>query len=197
MTAAVRFVAVGVAASAALAAGVALWEAGRFGTSAAATAIRVERDVRATIDERVRELDRLATLVAAEHGLVSRSAQEPSHLARLFEQLGGLAATGDDHRTSATVYVAAPSGAGYRVLAWSDGPAESSLPPSRLAGPAALFVAPGSAGLRLIRVEPIVSAGVRVGVAAAETVLAPVEQGGRLLARRLATPLGRVTLLSQ
>ena len=58
------------------------------------------------------------------------------------------------------------------MLAWSGGSAED-LPADRLAGPRAVFPAQGFGGLRLVAVEPIELDGKRIGVAAAETLLAP------------------------
>ncbi len=59
------------------------------------------------------------------------------------------------------------------MLAWSGGSAED-LPAERLAGPRALFAPQGFGGVRLVAVEPLELDGKRIGMAAAETIIAPV-----------------------
>jgi signal transduction histidine kinase len=83
--------------------------------------------------------------------------------------------------------------AGGRALAWAGRP--SSLPGERLSGPAALFVAPGGLGLRLIHVRPIPGeGGRRAGVVVAEARLTrdglPRPSGARLFGTTAAVPLG-------
>ncbi len=91
--------------------------------------------------------------------------------AALFTRLTELTAR---RGVSATIYAPAGPAGAYRILAWSDGPGDDlSQTPDRLTGPPALFVAPGTAGLSLVAVQPIESSGRRAGVVAAETVLAP------------------------
>ncbi len=69
-------------------------------------------------------------------------------------------------------------GAG-RAVAWAGRP--STLPVNRLTGAAALFVAPGSPGLSLIHVEPVIAAGEasrRVGAVISEAILTRGGSGG-------------------
>src|SRR6185295_8986171 len=94
-------------------------------------------------------------------------------LPALFDQLTALASGGTGGITATTVTVyGRQSGGQYKILAWSDGPAEN-VQPDRLAGEASVFVAPGTLGLGLLSVQPILFNGRRIAVAAAETVLAP------------------------
>ncbi len=68
------------------------------------------------------------------------------------------------------------------------------MAPDRLAGPPALFLAPGTLGVLLVYVEPIDAAGHHVGVAVAETVLSHANGVGTLSdAYRLDTSFGPVT----
>jgi signal transduction histidine kinase len=148
------------------------WEAVRFGLSDRAAAARVERDVRRRIADRTRQITTLAAGVARDPSPVVTAAASRDHLPALFTRLLEIARPSGASGPSATVYVTAGPAGAYRVLAWSDGPAED-LSDERLGGPRAVFLAPGTAGLRLIALEPIESAGRRIGVASAEVVLSP------------------------
>jgi signal transduction histidine kinase len=189
-----RVIAVAVAAALALAAVGFAAEGLRFGWSDQSTAARLEDEVRGTVAARAREVQALARRVATEAPLVTSASTTPDGEAMLFARLTELTQGSDPDTVSATVYVpAGPSGA-YRVLAWSDGPAED-LTPDTLAGPAGLFALPGTLGLRLVRVEPIEVAGRRVGVAAAETILLPVvHTGSSTGSYKLNTSFGPATL---
>ncbi|HUL73907.1 MAG TPA: ATP-binding protein [Vicinamibacterales bacterium] len=168
-----------------LAIGVA-WEGLRFGLSEQAAGRRLEAEVRANVDARTREVQSLARRVSQEGALIESANTERDQLSTLFSRLMALVADNGTERISATAYVAAGPRGTYRVLAWSEGPAED-LPPDRLAGPSALFVAQGFGGLRLVAVEPIEFDGKRVGVAVAETILAPAVHAAS------AAPLWQVT----
>jgi len=170
-----------IALSAAAAVAGGLWEVTRFGTNAAAAASRVEAEVRARVDERTADVEALAERVAGEGALIAEAAANRDHLPALFDRLMRLAEPVDQHGVAATVYVPVyvPGLVSdtYRVLAWSNGPGEKDLTPARLAGPAALFVAPGHAGTRLLAMRPVEVANRRVAVVVAETVLAPASSG--------------------
>jgi signal transduction histidine kinase len=171
------------------------WSRVRFGADDAAAARLLETEIRDRVDARARALETLALNVAAEPALVDDALKSADGLSTLFARLAALVGGPADAALTATVYV--PGGAaGYRVLAWSDGPAgEVAL--DRLNGPAALFVAPGTTGLRatgvrLVYVHPLEAAGRRVAVVETETVLSRATPDG---IARMATSLGPVTIL--
>jgi signal transduction histidine kinase len=151
------------------------WEFVRFGVGDDAAAARLEADVRATVSARTREVQLLATRVAREGPLINSASTERDQLTPLFARLMDLVADNGTERISATAYVATGPRGMYRVLAWSGGAAED-LPPDRVAGPRAVFAVHGYGGVRLVAVEPIETDGKRIGMAAAETILAPVVQ---------------------
>ena len=148
------------------------WEGLRFGLNDQSAGRRLEAEVRATVDTHTREVQSLARRVSQEGALIESANTERDQLTTLFSRLMALVADNGTERISATAYVTAGLRGAYRVLAWSDGPAED-LPADRLSGPPALFAAQGFGGLRLVAVEPIELGGKRVGVAVAETILAP------------------------
>lgn len=197
MVSSLRLLAIAVGLAAIVALGAFVWEWTRFGPDTDATVTRVEQDVRETVRERIAEVESLATRVATEGSLVGEAAGTTTALPRLFERLQQLAEPVDQHRVAVTVYVPAATAGTYRVLAWSDGPGEKNLSAARLSGPATLFLAPGHAGLRLIRVEPITLNGQPVAVAVAETVLAAIDRSRPSAERRLSTRFGPVTVIEQ
>ena len=149
-----------------------IWELVRFGTSDESASRHLEADVRRIVSLRSREIESLATRVAREGALIQSASTERDQLAPLFTRLMGLVEDNGVERISATAYVTAGPPGTYRVLAWSGGSAED-LPGDRLSGPRAVFAAQGFGGLRLVAIEPIEFDGKRIGVAAAETLLAP------------------------
>jgi signal transduction histidine kinase len=184
----------GCAAAALIAAVGAGLESARFGWSSSAAAARLERDVRDRFDARVQEVRGLAERVASDTAAsVALAQSQPDALPILFDQLTALAPAGAGGATAAvTIYLRQPEGQ-YKILAWSDGPAENVLA-DRLAGDASLFVVPGTLGLRLVGVQPILANGHRVAVAAVETVLAPALGVGPATGMyRLDTVFGPVT----
>ncbi|MEO8482657.1 MAG: HAMP domain-containing sensor histidine kinase [Acidobacteriota bacterium] len=191
-----RLVAVALALTACLAAGGAAWELFAFGPSAAATAARVEREVRETVSERAGEVESLARRVVREGELIAAASASRDRLPALFDRLLTLAEPVDQHGVAVTLYVPDGPANSYRVLAWSDGPGEKNLAPERLAGPATLFIAPGHAGMRMVFVDPVEYAGRRVAVAVAETVIATTSSGPNP-ERLLATSFGPVSLTEQ
>ena len=171
-------------------------EVWRFGPTAATASSRLERDVRDRIGQRGRDVESLARRVARDTAAaVEAATRQPDGLPGLFDRLNALApeAGGDAPSTTVTIYVRQPEGQ-YRILAWSDGPAEN-VPVERLTGNAALFVVPGTLGLRLVSVQPIVLNSRRIAAAAAETVIAPATGLGQSSGTyRFDTKFGPVTL---
>ena len=151
------------------------WEFLRFGPSDPATVERLEREVRRRFGNQTLRVESLARGVAVESALVSAAIASPEAMPALFERLLALGTPAGLPGTSATVY-AATGGTSFRVLAWSDGPAED-LTADRLMSEAVVFVAPGPSGLRLVAVHPIQAGGSRIGTAAAELVLSSPASG--------------------
>ncbi len=168
------------------------WEAVRFGPNIAATERRLEAEVNTRVADQAREVERLARRVAAETAVIAEAGalgdQRPALFGRLSEGSDPV-----DNQISATIY-APPAGgaANHDVLAWSAGPAED-VAGDRLAGREALFVAPGTAGHRLVFVLPVESAGRRLAIVAAETALSRVTPGGKVIE----TSFGPVTAIAQ
>jgi signal transduction histidine kinase len=150
-------------------------ETWRFGLTATSASLRLERDVRARFIQRAQDVEGLARRVAIETAAAVAAASERKEaVPALFDRLNEIApapAGSSSATTTVTVYVRRPEGQ-YRILAWSDGPAEA-ISPQDLAGDATVLLVPGTLGLRLISVQPILFNGLRVAAAAAETVLAP------------------------
>jgi signal transduction histidine kinase len=165
---------VGIAALVALAiAGVGFGiEVVRFGMTDAASVTRLERDVRQRFADSARRTETLARDVARQGELVALAASEPSRLPALFTRLASLTRPVGSSQPSTTVYVPVGPAGQYRVLAWSDGPAED-LPADRLSANSGLFIARGTVGLRVVFPVPIEHDGRRVGIATAETILSP------------------------
>ncbi|HEX7779928.1 MAG TPA: hypothetical protein VF424_11835, partial [Vicinamibacterales bacterium] len=168
-------------------------EATRFGLSNAATAARLEREVRGRFWNLARQVESLATRIAREHALVADAAANRDRLLALFNRLKEIGAASSTLGVSTTVYVPAGPGA-FRVLAWSDGRPED-LTPDRLVSAPSLFVERGTVGLRLVYVQPIEGAGRRTGVAAAEVVLSPITHlGTEAGTHRIDTTFGPVVV---
>jgi signal transduction histidine kinase len=180
-----------------LAAGAA-FEVGRYGTSDAAAAARLQAHVDAEFAEMIAHVEGLARDLAADpdveramaDGRVADGAVRAlfDAAARARQRLPGeaplLATTIYDH----------PAGI---ARAWAG--RASDLPAERTAGPASLFVTPSPLGLRLVSLQPIVAGGdrARVGSAAVEHVLTPAPEASRLLTSseyEMPTGRGRVTL---
>jgi len=165
------------------------WEIGRFGLNEAASARRLEAELRRYVAERSSEVEALAARVALEHQLIIDATTSRDRLPDLFNRLSTIAEPAGSGQATVTVYV--PAQTGYRVLAWSDGPA-GDVASNRLSGPRTLFAAPGTAGLRLVFLQPIELEGRRIAVAAAETVLSAVSPSGTHV---VPTRFGAVTVI--
>ncbi len=150
-----------------------LAERARFGSDVTAARAKVEADVRAQFDalagrlavavqELVREAPSVPAAVAGDTDAV-RALFDRIDRAQRIAGLGGMA-----------LAVYGPVG---RPLAWVGRAAP--IPPARLNGPSALYLAPGPAGLRLVRVEPVAASTTAPGgVIVAETPLPTVTTGG-------------------
>jgi len=170
-----------------------LWHTLHFGLSDTGAGEKLARDVRRLVAERTRQIQSLAERVARDGVLVETAEGNHDSLGDLFANLQRERAhTVGFEQISITVYVPAGSRGAYRVLAWSDGAAEN-IEPARLSGPRALFVSPVTGGLLLVYVQPIEAHGRRVGVAAAETVLAQTTAAGAA-GQSLETAYGPVTV---
>ncbi len=170
------------------------WEARRFGSDLASSRSRLEAEVRGRISEQAGSIRQLARQVAADATslVTTGSASMADHRPALFTRLSRISSLGGSP-VSATIYAPRPGlPAGYDVLAWSDGPAED-VARDRLAGPEALFVAPGTAGHRLVFVLPIDRGARRVAVVASETTLSRTTSNGKVID----TLFGPVTVMAQ
>ena len=140
----------------------------RLGPTDQTALSRVAGAAGAAFDRAVGGLSHAAGALARGGG---EAADEPLDVAQtraLFDQAAGLLSQMRPTLDALSVYDAAG-----RSVAWAGRP--SALPPERLAGPAALFVAPGGLGLRLVHVEPVLSATEprrRTGAVVAEAILA-------------------------
>ena len=170
-------------------------EAFRFGLTRSAAAARLEQDVRRRFADAERRTKNLALAVARQSALVADASVNADRVRVLFSRVAELAQPVGGSQLSATVYVPAGPAGQYRVLAWSDGPAED-LPADRLAGIRPFFIVQGTVGLRVVYLAPIETEHDRrrVGIAAAETVLSP-ETPPRSKRYELASSLGPVTLV--
>jgi signal transduction histidine kinase len=95
-----------------------------------------------------RALEQAAAAASRRLDLVLRA---PGDLVAARDLFAELAAIGDS-KVAISVY-----GSDGAPLAWSGRPSE--LPGARISGPAALLVAPGASGLRLVLVHPVAAAG--------------------------------------
>lgn len=152
----------------------AIWIAGlaversRFGADMVAFRARLAAEVNTQFADLGSRLDAAVRSIKADATTV-RSAEQGDMAATrsIFDQVAaGVAAGGSD--LAITVY-----GASNGPVAWA-GRSED-LPDARLVGPAALFLAPSSQGLLLVRVQPLVdpsAAGRHVGAIVAAAPLA-------------------------
>jgi hypothetical protein len=186
------------AAAAALALG-ALGGAWELTASAGANrsgAQHLEAEVRRRVADDARQVEALARIVAGETALVARATTSRDQLSPLFQRVQDLVGPVASARTSATVYVPSGPKGEYRVLAWTDGPAQD-LYRNRLSGPAALFLVPGALGPQLVALQPIVADGRRIGVAARprRRCRAPAASTAPSAVHQMETSFGRVSLI--
>jgi signal transduction histidine kinase len=169
---------IGVACAAAVAAAGRLAERVRFGADDRAAYARVEQEVRSAFEQMASSLGRVALAEAGAAEPVLGQPAEERDLRPLFDRASELVGGDLSEPLAVTVY-----GVDGTPLAWAGRPAELtgaqrvSLPAiDRLAGPPALFVAPGPLGFRLIRTQPVMGgiarSAPRLGVVAAERLFA-------------------------
>jgi signal transduction histidine kinase len=183
-----------------LAAGVAgllagAFEAWRVGATRTGAFARAEREVRRRFDEAVAALAGAASGLAARDDLRRALAGEPDPDRRLpggqddARTLFAILDASAGRQTAVTIYDDAGA-----IRAWSGRAAE--IPRDRISGPAALFVAPGPLGLRLVQVAPVLSNGRRLGTVAAELVISPASALRSLTAEEyeVRTPVAPVSL---
>ena len=138
----------------------------RFGASDATALRRVASDVDRTFRAAAAQLDAASAEIAARPVHTPPLGLEQTRARTYFDIAASLLQSrpGID---AISIYDATG-----RPIAWAGRP--SSLPDERINGPAALFVAPGPFGLRLVQMRPIKEAGreaERLGTVAAEHLL--------------------------
>ncbi len=173
--------------------GGAVVEVWRFGTSQAATAARLEQQVRQSFNRMTAVLTQVAVAVATDPMAARALSGGPDAARELFELVDRrLSEAGTEPDAVAlTVYDRAGE-----ALAWVGRPSEVRVR-ERLSGPSAFFVVPSPLGLRLVHMLPILDADQRrVGTVAAEHVLSPAPESGALASSGavLETPFGSASL---
>jgi signal transduction histidine kinase len=148
-----RLAAVAVAGAALVGAAGRAIEHARFGPDDLASVARIEAELIDRFETSAETLGALAVQVAGERDLVGSARRDPGAASALFDALAEVLSQAPGPGTGISVYgpVAVP-------VAWTG--RVSDLPRERIEGPAALFVAPGALGPRLVRVEPLVDPGV-------------------------------------
>src|SRR5499427_1106392 len=164
-----RIVRVGIVA--ALVAGVVGYgiEQSRFGASDAAAVARIEAELRKRFDTSALTVGAIAARVAADPAAATPGMRDKIAVRQLFALAAATLPAEREGPTGVTIYD--PTGA---PIAWAG--RVSDLPVERVQGPAALVIARGALGPRLIRVEPVVRSGVRVSTVIAEQSLATTAQ---------------------
>jgi signal transduction histidine kinase len=121
----------------------------RFGRDLAAARDRIAADIQRQFETLTGTLDDVINRVRREASLpVAVDTRETSATRELFARLSVAEASLDRPSVALTVFATDGS-----AVAWAGRP--SSLPPERITGPAALFLAPSVAGPRLTRVVPV------------------------------------------
>ncbi len=143
-----------------------LIERARFGASEHAAVERVAGEVRGEFLALAAHLTDATSHVAASPDVLAPAPADTGRTRALFDLAAALVDERDDV-DAISIYDTAG-----RPVAWAGRP--SSLPDDRILGPAALFVAPGPAGLRLVHLRPITEPGAQgrpLGSVAAEHLL--------------------------
>jgi signal transduction histidine kinase len=183
-----RIVRVGIlAALVAGAAGYAL-ERSRFGESDATAVARIEAELRRTFDASAGTVGAIAARVAADPAATATGMRDQAAIRQLFDLAAATLPAEDTAPTGVTIYdsTGAP-------IAWAG--RVSDLPIERVQGAAALLIAPGALGPRLIRVEPVVRNAARVATVVTEQSLGTTPESpglGDLFA--MGTSIAPVTL---
>ena len=144
-------------------------ERARFGTDIAASRARLASEANAQFAALGSRLDSAVRSITADANTVRAAEQGDIAATRsIFDQVSAGVAAAQGAGLAITVY-----GSSNVPLAWA-GRSED-VPEARLLGPAALFLAPSSQGLQLVRVQPLVDlevAGRHVGAVVAAAPLA-------------------------
>jgi signal transduction histidine kinase len=160
-----------------------------LGATDTATLEAIAAEARDAVDRIAADLRGVAARAAVDATLLAEATSDPEVARRLFDV--ARSAIGESNERSAlTLYSAAGT-----PLAWSGRP--SDLPPDRLQGPRALFVAPGPMGPRLVFVDPRShpqQPSRRLGLTAVEQVLGPDEPADRSNEAELVTSFVPVAL---
>jgi signal transduction histidine kinase len=164
----------------------------RIGRSDADAMDRIASEVRGEIETIAADLRDVTRRAAVRPAVLTNAPSSPEAMRTLFDDARRSLEHAPAGRSGVTIY-----GSSGAPVAWSGRP--SDIPLDRLRGPAALFMAPGPIGPRLIHVEPLVDGGtpaVRAGTIAAERVLGGVDGSvpGTTGALRLETSFVPVTL---
>ncbi len=147
-----------------------LW---RFGTSQAATAARVEQQVRRSFDRMTAVLTQVAVGVAMDPVAARALSGGPESARDLFELVDRRLSDAGTEPDAVAVTVYDRSGV---AQAWVGRPSEV-RESERLSGPSAFFVVYSPLGLRLVHTLPILGADQRrIGSVAAEHVLSPAPE---------------------
>jgi signal transduction histidine kinase len=165
LTASRRLLVTGLTAAAAAGLVAGALEAWRVGASPDGALLRAEREVRRRFDRSASSLHAIATSLANRRDLRQALGAERDAARTLFSIVEA-AADASGEPIAVTIYD--PAGG---IRAWSGRASE--IPLDRVTGDAALFVAPGPVGLRLVQVVPIADGARRVGAVAAERVISP------------------------
>jgi len=148
----------------------AIVEVWRFGTSEAAMAARLERQVRGSFDRMTAVLTQVAVGVAMDPAAARALSGGPDAVRDLFELVDRRLADAGTEPDAVAVTVYDRSGV---ALAWVGRPSEV-RDSDRLSGPSAFYVAPSPLGRRLVHILPILGPDQRrIGSVAAEHVLSP------------------------
>ncbi len=147
-----RVVRWGLIAALAVAAGGWLLERARIGRTDEDAVRRIQAELRDRFSQSGETLGRLAALISAQRDLIRAAPRDQTAARRLFAATDAAVPDQENARTGISVYdrTATP-------IAWAGRVYE--LPRDVLDGPATLFVAPGTFGPRLIRVEPLIDRG--------------------------------------
>ncbi|HTK29332.1 MAG TPA: HAMP domain-containing sensor histidine kinase [Vicinamibacterales bacterium] len=138
----------------------------RIGATDADAVRRIETELRGRVARSTDTLGQLAARVAAQRETIRAVPRDTAAARRLFDTLDAALSDEESVRTGISVYDA--TGA---PLAWTGRVSE--LPRDVVEGPAVLFVAPGTFGPRLVRIEPLVD---RTQPAAPRAATIAVEQ---------------------
>jgi signal transduction histidine kinase len=174
-----------------------LFERARYGSSDQAALARVQNEVRARLEGTAESLAAIAARLTVPAEMLQSAARDPDAVRVLFERVSSALRDEEPGRVGATIY-----GLDRSPVAWAGRVFD--LPRERLDGPAALFVAPGAIGPRLIRVQPIgdrppagTRGAPRGGVVVVEHTLATTQTAPAVAdAFELATSIAPVTLRS-